>query len=265
MPTFEIGGTGYYFAEQQPQAPGGNLQTVVLVHGAGGNSSHWAAQLSGLGREYRVIAPDLPGHGRSGGEARDSIAAYREFIRDLAGSCLLNGFYLGGHSMGGAVALDFALHYPELLAGIILIGTGSRLRVLPAILESFKNALHYGGLASLAYGEGAPGELLKRGVREMRSVKPIVWYRDFSACNNFDVTSRLAEIRIPALVVTGDRDVMTPPKYARSLEAGIPGAVMEVVGGAGHMVMLEKPEQLNQIIANFLHGRNQPSSGGQSK
>lgn len=250
MPNVIIDGVSYHYSARTPQAEEPK-RAVLFVHGAGGSHARWSFQVSHLGRKYLAMAVDLPGHGMSGGVPRDSIESYREFIRAFADTLLGGPFFLAGHSMGGAIVQDFALNYPERLAGIALLGTGARLRVAPAILEAFGSGKTPDNMASFMYRPGTPEAVLKAAGDEMKSTPPKVFYSDFSACNKFDVMGRLGEIDVPALVLTGDRDNMTPAKYGSFLAGNIKGATFQSIEDAGHMLMLEQPGAVNSALEAF--------------
>lgn len=253
MPYVTFDGLKYHYSASTPGTP---RQAVIFIHGSGGNCQNWHSQVAGLGRDFLAIAVDLPGHGLSGGKPCDSIEAYREFVCSFAERVLGIPFFLAGHSMGGAVALDFALSYPGMLDGLILIGTGSRLRVLPSILESFREGKVPENLASFLYREGTPEIVLKAAREDMGKAGPAVFYADMTACDRFDVSGRLGEIDIPALVITGEKDMMTPLKYGKYLRDNLKNAVLEVVEDSGHMLMLERPDDINSLIQDFIVKNN---------
>ena len=238
---------------RQPAAP-----PLLLVHGAGGNLMHWPAALRRL-PGHTIYALDLPGHGRSAGESRRDIGAYADAIRGFADALALPPFVLAGHSMGGAVALEFALRYGHAggrLAGLILIATGAKLPVAPQIMS----ALLQGApglpelLASWAHGASVDANLSRLYVRRLREVKPDVMRADYSACSAFDRSADVACITAPALIICGDADRMTPLEYSRTLADRLPHAQLVVAPGAGHMVMLEQPDFVAQHVATFLDG-----------
>ena len=137
---------------------------LVLVHGAGGNLMHWPGALRRL-PGHTVYALDLPGHGKSGGAGRAEIGAYADVVRGFAEALGLVPFVLAGHSMGGAIALEFALRYPARLAGLILVGTGAKLRVAPEILT--------GILDDLRGHDRAPGAVGARRARRSEPAAPL--------------------------------------------------------------------------------------------
>lgn len=252
MPYIELEHTRYFYYERFPEKAGQAAKTIVFVHGAGGNGSYWLKQLAVLGLTCRVLAPDLPGHGKSDGTACDEIAAYVEFIHKFVSRLVSSPFFLAGHSMGGAVAQEFALSHPDLLEGLILLATGARFSAVQALLDMIKNGRHNHALTRLVYGDNTSPRLLERALKEIGATSPLVWFKDFSACKRFDATSRLSGIRLPALILTGTADLLTPPHDARLLASGLPNAGMFLIGGAGHMLMLEKPEIVNKQIIDFI-------------
>ena len=226
--------------------------SLLFVHGAGGTHKHWGYQLQGLEGVSRY-ALDLPGHGRSGGGGRAGISGYGEVILRLLDSLDLGRATLVGHSMGGAIALDFALHYPDRLNGLILVGSGARLRVAPAILtgilSDFETTVDL--VCDYAFGPSAMEQLKRLGRQRLLKTPPEVLHGDYAACDAFDVMERLGEVHCPTLVIGGTADRLTPSKYSIYLRDHIPGAELALVDAAGHMVMLEKPEVVSRAVSKF--------------
>jgi pimeloyl-ACP methyl ester carboxylesterase len=251
MPFLTVAGYKAYYAHRRPvpaaQPP------VVLIHGAGGTHQHWLYQVRDL-PQAPSYAPDLPGHGRSEGAGRDSIAAYGDWLVAFLDAAGLERAVLVGHSMGGATALDTALRYPDRVVGLGLVATGARLRVAPALLVSIQQdrdrAIRL--LSEWTYGPEVPDELVRLGRRQLAEISAEVLYGDFAACDAFDVMGRLGGIGMPALVVCGTKDRMTPSKYSVYLRDQIAGATLHLVEGAGHMVMLERPQAVVNTLSTFL-------------
>jgi len=254
MPTIILEGERlHYRVHEGGLRPAG--PPLVLVHGAGGNLMHWPGELRRL-PEHTVYALDLPGHGGSGGRGRAEIAAYVEVVRGFADALGLPAFVLAGHSMGGGIAQECALRYPGRVAGLVLVGTGARLRVAPqflaGVLDDF--AATTALLATWTHGERADPNLLRLYLRRLREVDPQVLHGDFVACDAFDRVADVAHITVPTLILCGDADRMTPVKYSRYLAAQIAGAQLVEVPGAGHMVALEQPAVVAEAVARFLDG-----------
>jgi pimeloyl-ACP methyl ester carboxylesterase len=156
--------------------------------------------------------------------------------------------------MGGGISLDVALRYPTRVAGLGLVGTGARLRVVPTILDGiyqdFEAAVKL--ICDFAFGPEASPEMTRQGRRQMAETPPDVLHGDFSACDTFDVMERLDEIAVPAVVVCGTEDLLTPVKYSTYLCDHIAGATLHLVEGAGHMVMVEKPQAVIEALTGLL-------------
>ncbi len=226
MPLYEVAGQPLFAALHRSKRA--DAVPLVLIHGAGGNHLYWGAAVRAL-PEAHVYALDLPGHGRSTGAGRTSVAQYASVVIQLLDALGLETAVLAGHSMGGAIAQTAALEFPERVRGLVLVGTGSRLRVLPRILDG--TLTDYAATAELvcqyAYSESAPAELVRAGLAQMLRVPAQVVHDDFAACNAFEVTDRLGEIRCPTLVLCGTEDRLTPLKYSTFLAERIAGAQLD--------------------------------------
>lgn len=240
----------------QPAAylEGGQGRPVVLVHGAGGRAEVWVPQIAGLGDLARLVAVDLPGHGGTGGPGGRRVEDYAGWVLGLLGALGLHRAVLVGHSMGGAIVQTIALGHPERVAGLVLVGTGARLRVLPRILELFRDGSPQGAelVAGLAYSPKTPPGAVVEAERALQETAAAVTLGDFLACDRFDVMARLAGVATPTLVVVGVDDRLTPPKYAAYLARTIPGARLVEIEAAGHFPQLEQPAAVNAALRAFL-------------
>jgi len=229
--------------------------TLVLVHGAGGSKLHWPALLRHKMAGADVIALDLPGHGRSGGRVRHSIADYSAFLLDFAAALALPPFVLVGHSMGGAIAQETALRAPERLSGLILVGTGASLPVNPSLLRGLQE--NYEGtvrkIAKWAHGRTTSPKMMEQYIQAMLAVPAQTVYDDFLACDQWSRVEEIDRIDLPTLVLCGSEDRMTPLPQSEYLAEKIPRARLVVIDRGGHMVALEQPERLVAEIAAFLH------------
>jgi pimeloyl-ACP methyl ester carboxylesterase len=227
-----------------------------MIHGAGQRIATWKYQLELLKDDprYNVIAPDLPGHGASEGEGLRGIAGYKGFIEEFVDALGLGGLVLVGHSMGGAVAMVYALDHPEKVRASVLAGTGARLRVSPETLATVKN--NYPAFCDAAPSRMiAPGspESVKKEFREgLLHTSPDVCYWDLVACDEFDIMDRVHEITRPVCVISAELDMLTPPRYGEYLNSSIRGSSHHVINGSGHFMMLERPLEFNEIFTGFL-------------
>jgi pimeloyl-ACP methyl ester carboxylesterase len=254
VPVVAVNGAAIHYGLGSPlQAARG--PTVIFVHGAGGAKEEWRFQLRHVGPRWNALAVDLPGHGDSQGEGCRTIEEYRDFVRDLLAALRVERAVLVGHSMGGGIAQSFALSYPDRLAGLVLVGTGARLRVHPDVFASIrrKDMAEAGRLISRwAYSQAALPATVAQAAEAFARNRASVLEGDFLACDAFDVMREISAIRAPTLVVCGEDDRLTPVKYGRFLQQEIPGATLAVIPGAGHMVMLEKAVEVNRALMAFL-------------
>ncbi len=250
MPEIAVQGENVHFQDTVKALP----RTVVFLHGAGGTHHTWRDQWAGLKGTARIVVPDLPGHGGSGGGPRESIEAYASWAGDFVREAGIGKFILAGHSMGGAVALQAALNGIPGLEALILAGTGAKLKVSPVILEGIASRFREFApeLVEWMMARATGPDLREDVTRDILSTRASTYAADFKACDAFDVRERVGEIRIPALLVFGDDDRLTPLRYGEYLARNLPGAVLKIVRDAGHVAMLEKAAEVNGVIRSFI-------------
>jgi pimeloyl-ACP methyl ester carboxylesterase len=234
---------------------------LLAIHGSGGTHRDWPEEFQCL-ENARVYAVDLPGHGRSGGSGRNQVAAYAKIVARLVERLTLEGVILAGHSLGGAIVQMLAIQKPAWLGGIILVGTGARLRVHPDILK--KLVSNYETTVDLicdwAFGPEAPPELVNLARRSLLETPATVTHGDYHACNQFDLMEQVGKIRIPTLIVSARADRLTPVKYGKYLQNHIHGSQHVLIEGAGHMMALEKPTAFVAHVNQFIDAKLQPST-----
>ncbi len=230
--------------------------TLVMVHGAGGRAQVWQKQIVLLDKTMNVLALDLPGHGNTVGDGRSHITDYAQWLLDVIKAIFDHPIFLMGHSMGGAIVQEVAITSPHILEGILLVGTGARLKVAPmfldGLLKNFDEILET--LISYAYGPGTNKAIIEEGLRMMKASGSRIVYNDFLACDGFDSRQELAQIHSPCLVLCGSEDKLAPPKLSEALKEGIEGSVLKFVPNAGHTVMIERYKDVNQAVQNFISG-----------
>ena len=250
MPYVHTAETDLFYTEKVGPEDG---PVLVLIHGAGGSRLHWPPQLRRM-TGATVYALDLPGHGRSHGEGSRTIEAYGVAVLSFLDGVGVESAVVVGHSMGGAIALELGVSEQERLAGLVLIGTGARLRVAPAILEGVSSDFSQvvDVVTEYAWSGAADQSLKETGRTALRETGPDIVLGDFVACDRFDVMDRLSEIETPTLVVVGSDDRLTPVKYSRFLSERVASASLVIVQEAGHMVMLERPDEVGEAIRRFV-------------
>ena len=241
-----------------------NRTTVIYVHGAGGSSRIWSMQLSQrilnaqgqpnpIAAKVRQIALDLNGHGRTPDrQASDVTGSYLEDIDTVVSSC--SNPILVGHSMGGALAQLYALRNPAKISGLVLVGTGARLRVAPLIFDFLDNGpnAYFDAIPKFMFHENTAKTIVDASQDEARKCPTHIIRRDFEVCNSFDMMEEVAKISLRSLILVGDSDIMTPAKYANYLHEKIVESELRVIPQAGHALMLEKPLEFNQAILDWL-------------
>jgi 3-oxoadipate enol-lactonase len=223
--------------------------TLVFVHGAGCTGAVFNAQCAALPGS---IALTLPGHTTPG--EPDRIEAFADAVSAELDARDLRDVVLCGHSMGGAIALELALRNPPRVRALVMLSSGARLRVAPAILDAIADdwqaAAHE--IPAHFFADPTP-ERVSAAANMLLAVGQAQTARDFRACNAFDRLDRLGEVRLPLLALTGDRDVLTPPKFANALADRVPQAQARIVTGAGHLAMVERPADVNEALLAFVN------------
>jgi pimeloyl-ACP methyl ester carboxylesterase len=246
----------YYFAHEAEEQVA-SRPPVILLHGAGGTHLSWPPQIRRLAGE-KIYAPDLPGHGASEGSGRQSIDEYADDVIAFMKELKIRAAVIVGHSMGSAVALTLALKYPKQVLGLGLLGSGSKLRVALTLLETVETPNAFEAAVDMVNGNcfssETPQSLMELSKRTMLEIRQPVLCGDFLACNEFDITSQLEKISIPTLIICGAEDKMTPLKFSESLRDGIANSQLHVLEHAGHMVMLEQPDAVADLLKRFIDG-----------
>ncbi|MEF9995976.1 MAG: alpha/beta hydrolase [Burkholderiaceae bacterium] len=247
------------------------LPCVVFLHGAQLDHSVWALQSRWFAHHgWAVLALDLPGHGRSQGEALTSIEAIADAIAPAIAAATAQPLLLVGHSMGSLIALEFARRLPEQTAGVALLGTSYPMKVAEALLaatrdqpdeaiESVNLWSHSASIGAFNRGVSAPGpgfSIPGQSRRLMQRITTIngaaVMPTDFAACNAYaGGLEAAAQLPCPALFVLGEADQMTPPKAAQRLIDACATATVVRLPACGHEMMAEAPEGVRRALANF--------------
>lgn len=233
-----------------------NNQPLVFIHGSGDTREIWQHQVAFFGEQH-TYALDLPGHGeRPDSEPTPTtigsyaLAVYTIITEELH----LERPFLVGNSLGGAIALWMGLEYRDQIAGLIIIGSGARLRVLPSLLTEAQEQPQQARerLTKLALSPANEETLAPAILHAQQPADPGILYRDLNACNQFDIMNRLQEIAVPVLVIGGREDRLTPVKYSQYLCEHLTDASLCLIADAGHYVMWEQPQAVNSAIADWL-------------
>lgn len=238
---------------------------VVFINGLTMDVNGWLLQVEPFGRKYRVLRYDCRGQGASDkpdGEYSQELHA--EDLKNLLDKLEIPRAHLIGLSNGGMIAQHFALRYPEKTGALVLVDTCSHVdTILELIITSWIKSAEAGG-SGLRYDVALPylfsESFAKMNLDKMRASKEMnlainpaeSTIRLAKASIRHDLRDRVAEIKAPTLIISGDEDILVPPKYSRILREKIKNSTLVTLKGCGHVPPIEKPEEFNSIVMSFL-------------
>lgn len=237
--------------------------TILFIHGAANDHSVWTYQARYFAHHgWNALAPDLPGHGKSFGAPKTSIEAIADWIVNLMDNGGIQSAVLVGHSMGSLAVLDCAARHANRISKAVLIGCGVPMAVSDALMDAARGRPHeafdmlnlWGHAPQLKWGKNpTPGtSSLMAYKRLLEKSAPGVLANDLAACAAYAPdAARLAAATAPVLMVTGARDLMTPPKAGAALARQLPNARFVTVTDCGHAVMQEAPAVLIEHLRTF--------------
>jgi 3-oxoadipate enol-lactonase len=249
----------WHFAER------GSGMPVVLVHAFPLNNTMWSEQMD-LGRGVRMLAPDLPGFGQTPAAGEElTIAGAAAALHDRLASLRALPCVMGGCSMGGYISLAFARAFPKDLRGLLLIDTRCESDSAEARVGREKTIELLRTSGSKAIADTMVGKLLSEGslthrpalvkqVRQMIESTPAATIEAALRAlrDRPDQTDLLPSIAVPAMVIVGEHDVLTPPAAAETMRRGLPHAELRVIAGAGHLSPMEQSRQVNAAIGELV-------------
>lgn len=248
--------------------PGGTaLRTIVLLHAFPIGAGMWEPQIRSIPQGWRLITPDLRGFGGSTGPdgAAPSMDDYASDVIDLLNELGIPHAVMGGCSMGGYATFALLRRRPELVSGLVLSDT--RLGA-----DSPEGRANRRSMLALVDREGPSGiarEMMPKLLGETTrsadatvesTVRRLIKQQSpdgiraaiLRMMDRMDATDVVSTLRLPALVIVGEEDTLTPVEEAKRIAAAIPGAQLEVISDAGHLPNLEQPEQFNAALSAFL-------------
>jgi pimeloyl-ACP methyl ester carboxylesterase len=245
-------------------------EVLLLIHGMGGSSKTWSAVIPMLAMKYRVIAPDLLGHGQSDKPRGDySVGAFAVLLRDLLDALDIPQVTIIGHSLGGGIAMQFAHQHRQYCKRIVLISSGGfggdvgralRLLSLPGselvlpVIASRPAVLAGNALRALMGSSNrfqASPSLSNRDNRQafLRTLRSVVDFRGqaVSALNRL-----CSNAVLPALIISGDQDRVIPVEHARAAHRTMPNSRLNIIPGVHHHPPTERPETVARLIDDFI-------------
>ncbi len=227
---------------------------LVLLHGSGGSHMAWPLEIRRL-RGRRVIALDLPGHGRSAGASCQSLEALTACLKDFLLACGLRRVLLAGHSLGAMLALEYACANPKHAQGLILLACGSRFDLPPILFDDLLRPNHNERFIehfnALAF-DPACAQTERRAILEpLKKVRASTLLLDLGICHDYRLASNLDDVSCPAAIINGASDRITTPSTARQLASALPQAALSILPQCGHMLIYEKTTLINSIMRDF--------------
>ncbi|WP_426153181.1 alpha/beta fold hydrolase [Pseudomonas sp. DC3000-4b1] len=244
----------------------GEGEPVVLIHGVGLNKAMWGGQVVSLAEHYRVITYDMLGHGESAMPGPDSgLDAYANQLAELLDHLGIKNAHVVGFSMGGLVARAFALHHPTRLASLVVLNSvfARTPEQRAAVVERTRQAAEFGPNANVeaALARWFSREYLAASHAQVDNIRQILASNDplgylttysLFATQDMYRADELPALRVPTLVATGELDTGSTPEMARQLAARIPGAQVSILAEQRHMMPVESPRLVNQLLVDFL-------------
>lgn len=242
----------------------GNGPPVVCIHGLGWDSSLWYPTMAALAPYHRVVAADTRGHGDSDKpEGPYTIAQFAEDWAALLDRLEVHAATIVGLSQGGMIAQALAAARPDLVSRLVLAATAcyshpdaranmeARIAALASAGPEAAARVAADSIFSAAWRKENPGELAR--FLTWRSLAPVAPLTAATrAVYGFDLAAALPSLRVPTLVLTGEADTLIPPAASRQIAALIPGAVLHVLPGVGHMIPVEAPREFHRYLHDFL-------------
>ena len=236
---------------------------VILVHGAGMDRTVWSQLTRYLAHHgFAPMAVDLPGHGRSEGELLPTISEMADWVADLILELDTGPVRLVGHSMGSLISLEVAARHTDAVERLILMGAAAAMPVHPELLGAAERneilapqlmtAWAHGTRAHVA-GNPTPGLWMRSGCQALleRAADGVI-HNDLIACNSYEAGDIAGRITCPVTVIVGSEDKMTPPKATAQLVAGFQEVDLRHLEGVGHMMMIEAPDRIREMMLSAL-------------
>ena len=239
---------------------------VVFLHGIGGNRTNWLAALPAFAHRYTALAWDTRGYGDS--DDYDGPFRFADTVADLArvlDRMETHAAHLVGLSLGGRIAAHFHARYPERVASLTLCDTHLGFghypeKVRKRFVESRRDPLRAGqtpaelapAIAKTLIGDPDDAATFTALVASLGAVRAESYIKAVEGSVEDDMTPLLEDVAVPALVLTGERDRITPPAMAREIAARIPGSELAIIEGAGHLSNIERPAAFNRAVLAFL-------------
>ena len=241
---------------------------VVFVHPAGLDLTYWDAQIGALCYNYDVVAFDLPGHGLSPGTPADwTLSNAALMLAQVIHSTGSDAAHVVALSVGSVIAQSLVVTQPHLVRSLILMGAAPMFSEAGrgAMLQRSKDLKERGMQAVIAAAIERwftdetivrRPDIIDRATKTLMADDPLVHAALWDMMYHFDVRSTLSGVNCPTLIITGELDQSTPPSAAQAIHNQISGSELEILPSISHMVMLEAPDRINDLLHHFLAKQN---------
>ncbi|GAB4354580.1 MAG: alpha/beta hydrolase [Candidatus Abyssubacteria bacterium] len=235
---------------------------LVLVHGAGQDTVSWRYNVPHFARSHRVIALDLPGHGKSG-MVLPHISATDDFVRFVWGvidALNLERPVLAGHSMGSGICLAVALEHGPRLGGVVAVDGADKVvgvfgeEIHEAYINSPLDLMMEMSMESFRAlcSTSTPQERIEEIAQDLLRIHPRVTASDTRAFNSFNISERSGDICVPVLFISGAEDFLVTPTMVRETASRFPNSQVVILDGVGHFPHTEAPERFNREVSEWL-------------
>lgn len=244
------------------------LPVLVFIHGAQNDHSVWGLQTRYLAHHgFNVLAVDLPGHGRSKGDALTSVEQMADWLLALLDAAGVTQATLIGNSMGSLIALETSFRASARVNKLIMVGTAYPMKVSDTLLNAARDEeqtaidmVNIWSHTSIAHKPSCPGPgfyvmgVSQRLMQRISAINPAqVFYTDFAACNAYANGETAAQsVSCPVLFILGRKDMMTPVKASLTLSKAIPNSQQKILDNCGHSLMSEQADQVLTAIHEFV-------------
>ncbi len=249
MPQVEINGVKInYIAE------GEGSETIIFIHGLGEFLESWKHQIKFFSKDYKIVALDLRGHGKSGvPKKKIEIVDFAEDVKGLMDHLGIKKAHFCGLSMGALVIFEMYKKYPDYFLSMILVAARHQFPpAQTAALEGMSMEIIGAEVATFALASNAPESLREEVAKMVAGTRKDVYLQSAEATSMLNYSDLLPKIKVPTLIIVGDLDIVTPVNSAETLNKDIPGSILQIIRGVCHLPNRENPEKFNTILKEFM-------------
>ncbi|ARJ37654.1 alpha/beta hydrolase [Sporosarcina sp. P18a] len=244
----------------------GSGPPLVLLHGLGNNSKSWIHQLEGLKKDYTVIAWDAPGYGQSADPVPElqHFSQFADHLKKFLDDLLLEEVYLLGHSMGAAIAIDFAIRFPEMVTKLMIAAPTrgaaglneeeniKKRKARHDLVENTPPEELARQRTSALLAANVDSSILEYAQNIMAEVRLAGYKSVANSLYHLNQMDEYSKVMVPTLVICGEEDQVTPVSESEIIVERLKDGRLKTIADAGHLSYLEKPEVFNKYVLDFL-------------